>query len=120
MHEIKFNFCPKSQSSHGVRTWITKNYVEIKKLNPRLPFLIRDFEGIEPVVTAQYDFKSVQKPLTNLTEQEVEQTIIELVQLSDPETNPADHPYKAMWLKTLDQDNIDGIRGVEDRVIRLK
>jgi len=120
MHEIKFNFCPKSKSSNGVRTWIQNNYVDLKQLNPKLPFLIRDFEGIEPVVTVQYDFKVIQKPLSNFSPEEVEQTIIELVQLSDPETNPADHPYKATWLKHLDQDNIDGIRGVEDRVIQLK
>lgn len=131
MHEIQFNFCPKSPSSAGLRNWIHKNYTDLKKLNPRLPFLVRDFEGIEPFITAQYgkciasltpttDFKSLRIQVSNLSEEEVEQKIIEFVQLSDPETHPEDHPYKATWFKNLDQDNVDGIRGVDDRVIRLK
>lgn len=131
IHEIQFNFCPKKQSSAGVRNWITKNYVELKTLNPRLPFLVRDFQGIEPIVTVQYgnenitlnppiDYKFLKASLSNLSEEEVEQKIIEFVQLSDPETHPEDHPYKKTWLRELDpDDNVDGIRGVDSRVIRL-
>jgi len=119
IHEIHFNFCPKSKSSAGVRNWINKNYVDLKQLNPRLPFLIRDFEDIEPKVRVYYDFKIVEAPLTNFSEEEVEQKVIEFVQLSDPETHPEDHPYKKTWIRYLDQDNVDGIKGVEDRVVRI-
>ncbi|XP_077984396.1 NADH dehydrogenase [ubiquinone] 1 alpha subcomplex subunit 2-like [Glandiceps talaboti] len=54
--ELRIHLCQKSQASQGVREFIEKNYVTIKKSNPRFPLLIRECSGIEPRVYARYDF----------------------------------------------------------------
>ena len=75
--------------------------------------------NFEDVVIITEDFKILEAPLSNFSEEEVEQKVIEFVQLSDPETHPEDHPYKKTWVRYLDQDNVDGIKGVEDSVVRI-
>lgn len=36
------------------RDWVEKHYVEMKKANPKFPFLIRECSNINPVVYARY------------------------------------------------------------------
>eukprot|EP00462_Mataza_sp_D1_P003413 CAMPEP_0175104296 /NCGR_PEP_ID=MMETSP0086_2-20121207/9638_1 /TAXON_ID=136419 /ORGANISM="Unknown Unknown, Strain D1" /LENGTH=67 /DNA_ID=CAMNT_0016379651 /DNA_START=138 /DNA_END=341 /DNA_ORIENTATION=+ len=52
----------------------------MKKENPRLPILIRECEGVEPKVTARYDF-GVEKAaiVSGLTDAEVQSSLEELV-----------------------------------------
>ncbi|KYQ90185.1 hypothetical protein DLAC_11745 [Tieghemostelium lacteum] len=84
LQEIRIHFCQSAQSSEGLRNFVVKNYSDIKKLNPKLPFLIREAHGIEPVIYARYDWgKEEKKVVTNLTEQEVEEKLKELCLLGN-------------------------------------
>ncbi|MBA0873875.1 hypothetical protein Goshw_008575, partial [Gossypium schwendimanii] len=39
----------------GERSFVEKNYKDLKTLNPKLPILIRECRGIEPQMWARYD-----------------------------------------------------------------
>ncbi|XP_075236196.1 NADH dehydrogenase (ubiquinone) B8 subunit [Lycorma delicatula] len=56
LKELRIHLCQKSPSSKGVREFIEKSYVPIKKENPKFPILIRECSGIEPIVWARYDY----------------------------------------------------------------
>ena len=55
VREIRIHLCQTSKSSQGVRD-ILEKYINIKKDNPRFPFLVRECSGIEPKLYAQYGF----------------------------------------------------------------
>ncbi|KAL3530710.1 hypothetical protein ACH5RR_010032 [Cinchona calisaya] len=38
------------------RTFIEKNYKDLKKLNPKLPILVREATNTEPQLWARYDY----------------------------------------------------------------
>jgi NADH dehydrogenase (ubiquinone) 1 alpha subcomplex subunit 2 len=54
--ELRIHLCQKSASSSGIRSFIEKNYVELKKLNPKTPILIRECSGVEPKLWARSEF----------------------------------------------------------------
>ncbi|KAG8182661.1 hypothetical protein JTE90_019686 [Oedothorax gibbosus] len=56
LKEIRIHLCQKSSESSGIREFIRKHYVSIKKQNPAFPILIRECEGVEPKIYARYDF----------------------------------------------------------------
>ncbi|KAK8807096.1 hypothetical protein WA158_003855 [Blastocystis sp. Blastoise] len=56
LQEVRFLICPKSVGSKGVVEYIYKNYGEMKMLNPILPFLVREAEGVKACVIGRYDF----------------------------------------------------------------
>ncbi|KAG8189674.1 hypothetical protein JTE90_022489 [Oedothorax gibbosus] len=56
LKEIRIHLCQKSNESSGIRDFIRKHYVPIKKQNPAFPILIRECEGVEPKIYARYDF----------------------------------------------------------------
>jgi len=122
MHEIRFNFCEFKTSSAGVRNFLNKNYLELKTLNPGLPIIMRDFKDIEPVVVARYDWGLEQeRSLSNLKEEEIEEKIIELVEMSDPDhPEGAQNPYQKTWKRFLDDDIVDGIKGQETDIVNIK
>ncbi|CAK1541337.1 unnamed protein product [Leptosia nina] len=72
LRELRIHLCQTSQQSAGVREFINKNYVNIKKENPNFPILIRECNGIQPRIWARYD-KGVERsaPLTNLSASDV-------------------------------------------------
>eukprot|EP00697_Spironema_sp_BW2_P017557 gnl/Spiro4/9286_TR4895_c0_g1_i1.p1 gnl/Spiro4/9286_TR4895_c0_g1~~gnl/Spiro4/9286_TR4895_c0_g1_i1.p1 ORF type:complete len:189 (+),score=29.59 gnl/Spiro4/9286_TR4895_c0_g1_i1:52-567(+) len=79
MQEIIFNVCQTSKSSHGAREFIWNNYRELKRLNPFLPFLVRETQGTTPRVIVRYDFgQKVTRDLTDMSEAEVEWTLKEM------------------------------------------
>ncbi|EGG22550.1 putative NADH dehydrogenase [Cavenderia fasciculata] len=79
LQEIRIHFCQQAQSSEGLRNFITKNYTDLKRLNPKLPLMVREAHGIEPVIYARYDWgQEEKKVVTNLSEQEVEEKLKEL------------------------------------------
>ncbi|XP_072935557.1 NADH dehydrogenase [ubiquinone] 1 alpha subcomplex subunit 2 isoform X1 [Epargyreus clarus] len=55
LKELRIHLCQTSQQSAGVREFIQKNYVKIKKDNPKFPILIRECSGVQPRVWARYD-----------------------------------------------------------------
>ncbi|KAJ7004492.1 LOW QUALITY PROTEIN: NADH dehydrogenase [Populus alba x Populus x berolinensis] len=56
LKELRILLCQSSPSSSITRTFIEKNYKDLKTLNPKLPILIRECNGIEPQLWARYDF----------------------------------------------------------------
>ncbi|KAG6788058.1 hypothetical protein POTOM_004111 [Populus tomentosa] len=56
LKELRILLCQSSPSSSSTRTFIEKNYKDLKTLNPKLPILIRECNGIEPQLWARYDF----------------------------------------------------------------
>lgn len=55
LKELRFLFCQNSSESAQVREFVQKNYKELKTLNPKFPFLIRECRGVEPQLWARYD-----------------------------------------------------------------
>ncbi|CAH0600176.1 unnamed protein product [Chrysodeixis includens] len=54
LREIRIHLCQTSKQSQGVRDFIQKQYVNIKKENPNFPILIRECSGIQPRLWARY------------------------------------------------------------------
>jgi NADH dehydrogenase (ubiquinone) 1 alpha subcomplex subunit 2 len=72
VREVRIHLCQKSVSSAGVRAFIEKNYVDLKRLNPLTPILIRECSDVEPKLWARHEFgheKSLS--LTNMNESQV-------------------------------------------------
>nr|XP_045621317.1 NADH dehydrogenase [ubiquinone] 1 alpha subcomplex subunit 2-like [Procambarus clarkii] len=42
LRELRIHLCQRSPASQGVRDFIEKNYVALKKANPKFPILIRE------------------------------------------------------------------------------
>eukprot|EP01133_Synstelium_polycarpum_P007210 gene7210-8374_t len=79
LQEIRIHFCQSNQSSEGLRNFITKNYTDLKRLNPKLPLMVREGHGVEPTIYARYDWGQEEKKIvTNMSEQEVEEKLKEL------------------------------------------
>ncbi|KAG2316417.1 hypothetical protein Bca4012_067300 [Brassica carinata] len=55
LKEIRILLCHSSPPSACTRTFVEKNYKELKSLNPKFPFLIRECSGIQPQMWARYD-----------------------------------------------------------------
>ncbi|XP_072682275.1 NADH dehydrogenase [ubiquinone] 1 alpha subcomplex subunit 2 isoform X1 [Canis lupus baileyi] len=54
LREIRVHLCQRSSGSQGVREFIEKHYVELKKANPDLPILIRECSDVQPKLWARY------------------------------------------------------------------
>ncbi|XP_020416967.1 NADH dehydrogenase [ubiquinone] 1 alpha subcomplex subunit 2 isoform X2 [Prunus persica] len=61
LKELRVLLCQSSPSSATTRTFVEKNYKDLKSLNPKLPILIRECRGIEPQLWARYVFLLVHK-----------------------------------------------------------
>ncbi|XP_026324140.1 NADH dehydrogenase [ubiquinone] 1 alpha subcomplex subunit 2 isoform X2 [Hyposmocoma kahamanoa] len=55
LKELRIHLCQTSKNAEGVRNFLIKNYVNIKKANPDFPILIRECKGIQPRVWARYE-----------------------------------------------------------------
>ncbi|CAA7045125.1 unnamed protein product [Microthlaspi erraticum] len=55
LKELRILLCQSSQSSSSARTFVETNYKDLKSLNPKFPFLIRECSGIQPQMWARYD-----------------------------------------------------------------
>ncbi|XP_071847614.1 NADH dehydrogenase [ubiquinone] 1 alpha subcomplex subunit 2-like [Apostichopus japonicus] len=79
LKELRIHLCQRSPSSQGTRDWVEKHYVDMKKSNPKFPFLIRECSNINPVVYARYEFgRELSAPLSNMSSQQVDQAIQDL------------------------------------------
>ncbi|XP_003697115.3 LOW QUALITY PROTEIN: NADH dehydrogenase [ubiquinone] 1 alpha subcomplex subunit 2 [Apis florea] len=79
LKELRILLCQTSKSSQGVRDFIEKQYVSLKKSNPQFPILIRECSLIEPALYARYEF-GVERSfsLQNLQSEEILQRIREI------------------------------------------
>ncbi|KAL6205427.1 hypothetical protein ACLB2K_022687 [Fragaria x ananassa] len=80
LKELRILLCQSSPSSFTTRTFVENNYKDLKKLNPKLPILIREASGIEPQLWARYDL-GVERGvrLEGLTEQQISKALQDLV-----------------------------------------
>ncbi|XP_041974224.1 NADH dehydrogenase [ubiquinone] 1 alpha subcomplex subunit 2 [Aricia agestis] len=80
LKELRIHLCQTGKQSAGVREFIQKYYVNIKKENPNFPILIRECSGVQPRVWARYE-KGVEQsaPLTDLSAPDVLTAIKQLV-----------------------------------------
>ncbi|XP_008187106.1 NADH dehydrogenase [ubiquinone] 1 alpha subcomplex subunit 2 [Acyrthosiphon pisum] len=56
LKELRLHLCQSSSSSKGVRQFIEKYYIPMKKANPKFPILVRECSGVEPKVFARFEF----------------------------------------------------------------
>jgi len=72
IRELRIHLCQKSTASKGVRDWIEKQYVPLKKSNPGFPILIRECSNVTPKVYARYALgKENSVVVTNKSAEEV-------------------------------------------------
>ncbi|KAG8523078.1 NADH dehydrogenase [ubiquinone] 1 alpha subcomplex subunit 2 [Galemys pyrenaicus] len=48
LREMRIHLCQRSPSSQGIRDFIEKRHVELKKANPDLLILIRECSDVQP------------------------------------------------------------------------
>ncbi|CAH1709742.1 NADH dehydrogenase [ubiquinone] 1 alpha subcomplex subunit 2 [Aphis gossypii] len=56
LKELRLHLCQSSASSKGVRQFVEKYYIPLKKANPKFPILVRECSGVEPKVFARFEF----------------------------------------------------------------
>ncbi|KAM8958350.1 NADH dehydrogenase [ubiquinone] 1 alpha subcomplex subunit 2-like [Lycaon pictus] len=56
LREIRVHLCQCSPGSQGVREFIEKHYVELKKATPDLPILTSECSDVQPKLWARYAF----------------------------------------------------------------
>ncbi|RYR40040.1 hypothetical protein Ahy_A09g045706 [Arachis hypogaea] len=80
IRELRFLMCQSSPA----RTFVEKNYKELKTLNPKLPILIRECSGAEPQLWARFDF-GVEKgiKLEGLSEAQISKALEDLVKAGE-------------------------------------
>eukprot|EP00211_Chloroparvula_japonica_P012499 CAMPEP_0119133008 /NCGR_PEP_ID=MMETSP1310-20130426/12781_1 /TAXON_ID=464262 /ORGANISM="Genus nov. species nov., Strain RCC2339" /LENGTH=143 /DNA_ID=CAMNT_0007123677 /DNA_START=72 /DNA_END=503 /DNA_ORIENTATION=+ len=84
MRELRFLFTNETAGSQGIRNFINNNYSELKLLNPRFPFLVRDGDNVESSILASYDFgKEYRIVVENRTEEDVERALKKLTLLGE-------------------------------------
>ncbi|XP_071087890.1 NADH dehydrogenase [ubiquinone] 1 alpha subcomplex subunit 2-like [Haliotis cracherodii] len=72
LKELRFHLCQKSPASKGVRDFVEKYYVDLKRHNPKFPFLVRECSNVQPKLYARYEFgKESSLPLTDMTAEQV-------------------------------------------------
>ena len=80
LQELRFQFCQTSEGSKGVRDFIFAHYQEMKKANPRFPFLIRECERLPARAIARFDYgKEIPVPLDGLDKDAVDKRLAEVV-----------------------------------------
>eukprot|EP00794_Sanderia_malayensis_P006971 gene6971-7756_t len=80
VRELRIHLCQKSSSSNGVREFIEKHYIGVKKVNPDLPILIRECSGIQPKLFARFDYGKEQS--INLTDKSSNEVLESIAKLS--------------------------------------
>jgi len=84
LREIRFVFCQVSDRSVGARNFVANQYLDVKKESPTLPFIVRECEGADAIVTARYRFGVEKKEyIDGMSEEEVEAVVQDLINRSD-------------------------------------
>ncbi|XP_059300507.1 NADH dehydrogenase [ubiquinone] 1 alpha subcomplex subunit 2 [Lycium ferocissimum] len=79
LKELRILFSPSLPESAATRSFIEKNYRDLKTHNPKLPILIREATSIEPQLWARYDL-GVERGirLEGLTEEQISKALEDL------------------------------------------
>mmetsp|Transcript_22791 Transcript_22791/g.29522 ORF Transcript_22791/g.29522 Transcript_22791/m.29522 type:complete len:125 (-) Transcript_22791:245-619(-) len=84
MHELQIIFDSELSNSEAIRSFMGKNYYELKALNPQFPFLMRPIADREPYIQALYGKgASEYRSLLGKSEEEIEKDMYDLVQLGE-------------------------------------
>ncbi|XP_062096881.1 NADH dehydrogenase [ubiquinone] 1 alpha subcomplex subunit 2 [Humulus lupulus] len=80
LKELRVLLCQSSPASSATRTFVEKNYQDLKALNPKLPILIRECRGVDPQLWARYDM-GVERGvrLEGLSEAQISKALEDLV-----------------------------------------
>ncbi|GAA0146485.1 hypothetical protein Leryth_014467 [Lithospermum erythrorhizon] len=83
LKELRFLFCQTSPTSSSTRSFLEKNYKNLKTHNPKLPILIREARNIEPQLWARFDM-GVERGirLEGLSEEQISKALEELAKIS--------------------------------------
>ncbi|GJP53852.1 hypothetical protein CLOM_g12977 [Closterium sp. NIES-68] len=82
LHEIRIQLCQTSPASSAARQFVQRNYADLKQLNPRLPILVRECSGVQPRITARYDYGVEHTmALEGLSEEQIAGKLKELLDL---------------------------------------
>lgn len=72
LRELRLHLCQTSDASSGVRKFVEKYYVDLKKLNPSTPILIREAQNVQPRLWARYERGTEEHlNLTNMNDSQV-------------------------------------------------
>jgi len=84
VQELRFLFCTKASTSQATRTFIRENFNDLRELNPHFPILIRERDGVEPILIARYDWgKQFEHSLSNLSLAQIENKLKEVVEMGE-------------------------------------
>ena len=56
LRELRLVMCQMSEQSAGVRSFVDKHYLDVKKANPDFLFIVRECSNAIPTITARYDY----------------------------------------------------------------
>eukprot|EP01013_Petalomonas_cantuscygni_P002493 TRINITY_DN12572_c0_g1_i1.p2 TRINITY_DN12572_c0_g1~~TRINITY_DN12572_c0_g1_i1.p2 ORF type:complete len:119 (-),score=16.28 TRINITY_DN12572_c0_g1_i1:269-625(-) len=96
LRQLRIVYDPVSPQSLGLKTFIETNYIDLKTLNPKFTFLIRDNPGSPATITAYYDLDaSEQVSVDDLSPNEVEKALKGLVKLGmrQPKSPHFERPF---------------------------
>ncbi|XP_027697195.1 NADH dehydrogenase [ubiquinone] 1 alpha subcomplex subunit 2 [Vombatus ursinus] len=80
LREVRIHLCQRSASSQGVRDFIEKHYVELKKANPDFPILIRECSQVQPKLWVRYAFGQEKNvSLNNLSSEQVATALVNVM-----------------------------------------
>lgn len=67
--------------THARRAYFENNYEVIKRLNPRLPVLLRNNDDASPYIIARYDFgERAEVSVADMTEAQIDEEVRKLVE----------------------------------------
>lgn len=81
LKEIRFLFCVENEASAGLRSFVKKNYTDLKLKNKELPLLVRYGKNTEARIIATYprlERKTVN--VENMTADQIQKVFTELAQ----------------------------------------
>ncbi|KAK8797948.1 hypothetical protein WA171_005477 [Blastocystis sp. BT1] len=84
LQELRFLYCANSVGSQGVRDFIEKQYHSIKSMNPILPIIVRECDGIRAKVIARYDYNNTKEmDLEGLAPPAIEDALKRLTEIGE-------------------------------------
>mmetsp|Transcript_1033 Transcript_1033/g.3033 ORF Transcript_1033/g.3033 Transcript_1033/m.3033 type:complete len:122 (-) Transcript_1033:142-507(-) len=86
LHELKILLAGETSEpiNQHLKAFLINNYSDLKIMNPKFPFLVRNYKGAEPMIIGRYGFGHEEvKTLTGLTEPEIDRALQDLVKLGE-------------------------------------
>ena len=103
MQEIKFIFNPTISSHIGASNFLSSNYDQIKRFNPRLPVMVRPHADTpKATMTCRYDYGGrIERDITGKSAEEIRSELEKLVGLGEHFLKADLYP----WQESYQQDD---------------